>query len=116
MLTKKAQTPKVTGNKTVPMNKNTFALKGLGFILLAMSLSVFVQAVPLMYIFIGGYLGIPADARVGNMDTMVWILTSVTMMILTLYAFITWMKFVWRRFITNPTPLQLWKKREKHTR
>jgi hypothetical protein len=114
MLTKKAQTPKLTGNKTVPMNKNTFTSKVLGIILLSMSLSVFVQAVPLMYIFIGGYLGVPSDAKIGSMDTMVWILTSVTMMILSLYTFITWMKFLWRRFITNPTPLRLWKKKEKH--
>lgn len=114
MLTKKAQAPKPTGNKTVPMHKNTFASKVLGAIILSMSLSVFVQGVPLMYVFIGGLLGLPADAKIGSVDTMIWILTSVTMMLLSLYTFIAWMKFVWRRFITNPTPMRLWKKKEKH--
>jgi hypothetical protein len=114
MLYKKAKSHLSPVNYTPSTSTNTFVPRGLGAILLAISLSVFTQGVPLMFVFIGAYLGVPADAKVGNMDTMVWLLTSVTMMFLVLYGFISWMKFLWRRFITNPVPLHLFKKKEKH--
>lgn len=101
--------PVVTNTKTSP-----FLSRGLGAILLAMSLSVFAQGIPLMFVFIGAYLGVPAEAKIGDMDTMVWLLTSLTMMILVLYAFISWMKFLWRRFVTNPVPFRFFRKKEKH--
>lgn len=114
MLNKKTQPHVLPVNHIVPTNKNTFLSKVLGAIFLSLSLSVFIQGVPLMFVFIGAYLGVPAEARVGDMDTMIWLLTSVTMMLLALYTFITWMKFLWRRFITNPKPLSLPKKKEQH--
>lgn len=114
MLNKNAQPHLSPVNPIAPTNRNTFLTKTVGVILLSFSLSVFIQGVPLMFVFIGAYLGVPVDAKVGNMDTMIWLLTSVTMMLLALYGFITWMKFLWRRFITNPAPLGLFKKKEKH--
>lgn len=112
---KKAEPHTPSTNKTVPMHKKSFATRALGVFFLAISASVFVQAIPLMYVFIGAYLGVPADATVSQMDTLVWLLTSFTMMILAVYAFISWMKFLWRRFITNPRPLfSSFKKKEKH--
>lgn len=114
MLNKKQSHLSPVNQPATPASTNTFLSKGLGAILLVISLSMFMQGVPLMFVFIGAYLGVPADATVGNMDTMVWLLTSVTMMFLALYSFITWVKFLWRKFITNPAPLNLFKKKEKH--
>lgn len=115
MLTKKAEAHKPSTNKTVPMNKKSFVTRALGVIFLAISVSVFVQGIPLLYVFLGAYLGVPADAKVSNMDTMIWLLTCLTMMILALYAFISWTKFLWRRFIANPRPLvSPFKKKDKH--
>ncbi|MGX1195852.1 hypothetical protein [Metabacillus sp. SLBN-84] len=115
MLTKKSTVQTQPESKVAPVQKKTFATKAFGAFLLAMSTSVFVQGIPLMFVFIGAYLGVPADAAAGDMDTMVWLLTSVTMMILAVYGFIKWMKFLWRRFITNPAPLFLFKKKETRT-
>lgn len=114
MLNKKQSHLSPVNHTAAPSNTKPFLSKGLGAIILAISLSVFMQGIPLMFVFIGAYLGVPADAKVSNMDTMVWLLTSVTMMLLALYTFIAWMKFLWRKFITNPAPLHLFKKKEKH--
>ncbi|MCR6108736.1 hypothetical protein HXA34_20780 [Salipaludibacillus agaradhaerens] len=103
-------------NLTSPKPKKNVLTKLFGVCLLIASLSVFAQGIPLMFVFIGAYLGVPADAVIGNMDTMIWLLTSVTMLILSVYAFVSWMKFLWRRFIIDPKPLlQLFWKKEKHT-
>lgn len=112
MMPKNSQATKTSENKE--SKKKGYALKALGAFIMAMSVSVFVQAVPFMFLFIGAYLGIPADAPI-NMDTMVWLLTSVTMMILAVYGFILWMKFLWRKFMDRPnaTAVLPFKKKEK---
>ncbi|MCC2248987.1 hypothetical protein JUJ52_03315 [Virgibacillus sp. AGTR] len=116
MKMKKVQAHKSPVTNTLPMTKpkHKLATRILGVIFLTMSVSVFAQGIPLMFVFIGAYLGIPTDATVGEMDTMVWLLTSVTMMILAVYAFLAWMKYLWRIFITNPKTLFSFKRKEKH--
>lgn len=104
-MTKKADVRKFPESKTALTPKKKFATRVFGAFLLAMSVSVFAQGIPLLFVFIGAYLGVPAEATINDMDTMVWLLTSITMMVVAVYAFITWMKFVWSRFITNPTSL-----------
>jgi hypothetical protein len=118
---KKKQQASESPDKKITVNKNTFIRKTIGLALLVISASVFIQGIPLMFVFIGAYLGVPADATIGNMDTMIWLLTCVTMMVLVLYAFLTWMKCLWRQFMAKPNiappplPLPI-KKKEKHAR
>lgn len=66
--------------------------------------SLLVQGIPLLFIFLGGMMGIPADANINTMDTMIWLLTCVTMMMFVLYVSIAWLKFLWNRFILKATP------------
>ena len=112
---KKADVRKFPESKIALTTGKKFAIRALGAFILAMSVSVFAQGIPLLFVFIGAYLGVPADATINDMDTMVWVLTSVTMMIVAVYAFITWMKFVRRRFIAKPAPIfTSFKRKAKH--
>ncbi|WP_078598688.1 hypothetical protein [Evansella clarkii] len=115
MTAKKVQTLKPAETTALPKPKKHLLTRMFGALLLLVSGSMFMQGIPLMFVFIAAYLGIPADATVGGIDTMVWLLTSVTMMVLAIYVFIVWIKFIWGRFITNPKPLfSLFKNKEKH--
>lgn len=84
-----------------------------GVALVLFSVSVFMQAVPLMYVFIGAYLGLPADATIGSVDSIVWILTSLTLMLLVVYGFIRWMTFLTKRFFIQAKPLFRFKKHKQ---
>jgi hypothetical protein len=85
------------------MSKGTlFMTRVFGFISLALSVSLFVQLVPFLFLFVAGYIGVPADKSLNNMNSMVWILSCVTIMLVTVYGFIAWMKFLWRRLIIQP--------------
>lgn len=103
-----------TSTDSNPSNNKLTGLivRAIGAFFLLMSVSLFVQVIPLIYVFTGAYLSIPTDAEIGDMDTMVWLLTCVTIMLIAVYGFIQWMKWLWNRFIINPKPL--FKRNEKH--
>ena len=105
-------------DRPIPIGQNKFiGSRIFGMFVLVMSAGLFVQALPLVYVFIGVYLGLPAEVSFTDMDTLVWMLTSISMMILILYAFITWMKFIWRRFVKHPKPFPFgFSKRKKKTK
>ncbi|MGC6586659.1 hypothetical protein ACPV3A_17030 [Paenibacillus sp. Dod16] len=90
-----------------------FVSRSVGVFTLGISVSLFVQLVPFIFLFLAGYIGVPADKSLNNLNSMVWILTSVTVMIVTVYGFITWMKFVWHRLINQPKSFSLFIKRRK---
>jgi len=99
--TVKPHTDKV--KTTMPkLQASRIAKRGFGLVLLAMSASVFIQMIPLVYIFIGGLLGLPADAKLTSMDGAIWLLTCVTAMLIAVYGFIAWTKYVWGRFVNAP--------------
>ena len=101
MFKKKKETPvKPSAEKaSIPVFKRPSVRKAIGLALLVASASVFVQGLPLMYIFIGVYMGVPTDTTMGNMDSMVWLLTSVTLSAIAVYGFVKWMKFLFNRFV-----------------
>lgn len=105
MKTKQANVRHFPESQTAMTPMKKISTRVFGVVILGVSLSLFVQALPFMYIFLGAYIGVPTDASVSDMDTMVWLLTSATMMILALYVFVTWMKYAWYRFMMNPKPL-----------
>ncbi|MBD7970315.1 hypothetical protein [Paenibacillus gallinarum] len=90
-----------------------FMTRVFGIFTLGLSVSLFVQLVPFVFLFVAGYIGIPADKSLNNMNSMVWILTCVTIMLVIVYGFIAWMKFVWRRLISQPKSIFLFIKRRK---
>lgn len=98
-----AKKPDAKSNNQSKLSR--YMIRTTGAFFLALSVSIYAQLVPLLFVFIGAYLGIPSDASMNDMDSMIWLLTSITMMILSIFAFIAWIKFVWRRFITDPKPL-----------
>lgn len=114
---KLAKSNKATNKtKVTPINQNVdthtntsmsskITTRIIGLITLGMSTSMFVQGLPFLFIFLGGMMGIPTDAKFTSIDTVIWLLTSVAMMIVAVYVFITWMKYVWRRFVVEATPL-----------
>lgn len=79
-----------------------FMTRAFGILSIGISFSVFVQLIPFLFLFLAGYIGVPADKSLNNMNSMVWILTCVTIMLVTVYGFIAWMKFLWRRLISQP--------------
>ena len=95
--TKSGQKGQMTSLAKLQMGR--FAKSAFGLVLLVMSASVFVQVIPLVYIFIGGLLGLPADAKLNTMDGGIWVLTCVTTMLIAVYGFIAWSKYVWNRFV-----------------
>lgn len=90
-----------------------FMARAVGVFTLGMSVSLFVQLVPFVFLFVAGYIGVPADKTLDNMNSMVWILTCVTIMLVTVYGFIAWMKFVWRHLISQPKSISWFIKRRK---
>lgn len=103
---------------STPAWKKPIVQKAIGLVLLLVSVSVFAQGIPFMFLFIAAYMGLPVDATVGDMNSVVWLLTSVTMMIVALYAFHKWSKFLVARFISKkvaPNPPLALAKKGKHT-
>ncbi|WP_145142329.1 hypothetical protein [Paenibacillus sp. Y412MC10] len=82
-----------------------FMTRAVGVFTLGISISFFVQLLPFVFLFVAGYIGVSANKSLNDMNSMVWILTCVTIMLVTAYGFIAWMKFVWRRLISQPKPI-----------
>lgn len=112
---KKVETVSREDVKELPKQSkgSRFAAYFAGVALVLFSVSVFIQFVPLMYVFIGAYLGIKADATIGSIDSIVWILTSLTLMLIVVYGFIRWMTFLTKRFFIQAKPLFRFKKHKQ---
>lgn len=76
-----------------------------GVFLALISFSVFVQGLPFVFIFIGGYIGIPTDISMNSMDAMIWLLTSVGTLAVLTVGFVYWIKFIVRRLIIYTKPI-----------
>lgn len=92
-------------------NVKKSVLRAVGVILLGVSTSIYVQVLPLVFVFLGGYMRLPLKGSATIMDLSIWILTCVGILIPSIYAFITWMKFVWKRFVRNPQSFTLFSKK-----
>lgn len=83
----------------------TGIIRALGIVLLVVSMGAYFQIVPLTLVFIGGYLGVQPGASYGEMDTLIWAMTGIAVIIPMVWAFIKWVKYVWVRFIIRPISL-----------
>lgn len=96
---------------TTKNNVKKSVLRAVGVFLLGASISIYVQALPLVFVFLGGYMRLPSDGSATIMDLSIWILTCVGILIPSIYVFIVWMKFVWQRFVRNPQSFTLFSKK-----
>lgn len=103
MLRKKLDEPKVGGD-LLGNNKIMRGVAGVGIIF--MSFGVYVQALPLIIVFLGSMIGVYAETDYDEANTIIWILTSVGFMIPAIIAFYKWCQFIWFRFVgsLNDTP------------
>lgn len=74
-------------------------MRTLGSVILLVSTGVFLQTLPILFIFAGAYLGIPATIDYANTDTLVWLLTSTGILVLSLYGYIVYIKGIWNFFM-----------------
>lgn len=81
------------------------AIRFVGLMLVTISGTMYAQLVPLTLVFMGGYLGIQPDATINQMDTLIWALTGIALLVPMGWIFIRWLQFVWTRFILNPARL-----------
>lgn len=77
----------------------------IGLVVIVMSATMYVQLVPLVMVFIGGYMGIQSGEVTLNMDLMIWLITGIALVVPMIYIFIQWMKYIWSRFVTTPYPI-----------
>lgn len=84
-----------------------FVSRVIGLIAVAFTFAMFVQVVPLLLVFTGGILGIAADSPVQSVDGVIWILTSISLLIPLVYFLIQWVKYLCVRFVVRPGPLPL---------
>ena len=103
MKKKKSETIQKIEKASTPTLKKPFVRKAIGVTAILLSTSIFVQGIPLLYVFLGAYLGVPADAKIGDMDSMIWLLTCVTLMPLAVYGFVKWVKYLANRFFKTPS-------------
>lgn len=88
---------KSTKKLNIDIKRVGFIVAGVVFILT--SLSLYVQAVPLLYVFVGGYVGVAFQGTPNTTDLMVWAFASLSVLVPTVYGFIQWIRFLYRRFI-----------------
>lgn len=79
--------------------------RAIGLVVIVMSAAMYVQLVPLVMVFTGGYMGIQSGEVTLNMDLMIWLITGVALVVPMIYIFIQWMKYIWSRFVTTPYPV-----------
>lgn len=90
-----------------------FFVRVFGLFLMTLVSVIYVQLVPLLLIFLGGYMGIPVDAGINSMDTMIWILASLAMIGPLLYGYIKIITKIWHRMIIDGSALFRFKNKEK---
>lgn len=81
------------------------AIRFVGLMLVTISVTMYAQLVPLTLVFMGGYLGIAPDASLNQMDTLIWAMTGVALIVPMGWVFLRWLQYVWTRFLLHPSRL-----------
>lgn len=76
-----------------------------GLLALFLSVTVYMQALPMVFVFSGGFMGIPSDATMNDVDSVIWLFTSFALMLVSVYGFIAWAKYLFGKFISNIAPI-----------
>ena len=70
-----------------------------GFTIISVTFGMYIQALPIIFVFLGSMIGVYADTIYDDANTIVWVLTSVGLMAPTIYALIRWCQYIWSDFI-----------------
>lgn len=106
MIKKKSHTDKkINNNSSLKFHMS----RTIGIVLIIISFGVYIQALPLMLILLGGIIGVMSDGQFADVDTIVWAITSIGVLVPTLYAMITFWKFLWKKFVLNASKLNITK-------
>lgn len=76
-----------------------FLTKGFGLALMGFSVVTYGQAIPFLFILMGGMMGVPADIAYDNIDLLIWLMSSMSVAALSVYFMIVWLKWLYIRFV-----------------
>lgn len=102
---------KTTETTTVVKEKSneSFGMKAVrqfmrlgGVVSILLSLVLYAQVLPLAFVFIGTFLGIPADVSDMTMDLMIWLMTGAAFGALSVWLMVQIIKTLWTRLVMNP--------------
>lgn len=94
-----------------------YLVRSFGLFLIFLSFGLYAQLVPLTLVFVGGMVGIGADADIVTTNGVVWVLSSLVLLAPMVYFFIRWVQYLWMRLVLRPTLSipRAWSRSEKHT-
>lgn len=91
--------PDTVGQATKKRSAKTTFKSIIGIILIGMSVSVYVQALPLTIIFLGGMLGIPVKTEAAPADMLVWGVSGIGIAGLVTYSLIRLCGVIWHGMV-----------------
>lgn len=93
---------KESKTKSVMDYMKRMGIRGIGLFLAGFGISLYIQGLPLVIMFLSGYMQIPLDGTANNADIVAWSLSSLGVIALLFYGIIVWLRFVWRCLIADP--------------
>lgn len=102
--TKLPTKPKRVLFKPVPPDKERskaerFAISMLSLLFVAVSIGVYIQLLPLVYVFLGAMMGLSPDVKIGQMDLVVWAMTCIGVTLPLSYLLIRICRYLWRHMV-----------------
>lgn len=91
--------PDAAGQSTKKRSAKTTFKSIMGIILIGISVSVYLQALPLTIIFLGGMLGIPATSDAAPADMLVWGVSGIGVAGLVTYSLIRLCGAIWHGMV-----------------
>lgn len=79
----------------------TIGTKVFGVSIITVSFATMVQILPLLFVFVGAYMGLQPNVSLGHIDAVIWALTCVSVLVVALYVYINCLKYVWLKMVWN---------------
>lgn len=71
----------------------------IGIFVILVTVTIYYQVLPLAFVFLGGYIGVGADSPIS--DIIIWTLSSVGLLVPSIYLFIQIVRFLWKKIIID---------------
>lgn len=78
-----------------------WAIRGIGAVILFLSIAQYMQGLPLVFIVVASYMNLPLNAEPLSLDWTVWALSSIGVMVPLMLLIIAWVRYVWRYTIID---------------
>lgn len=88
-------------------------IRALGLLILGFSASLYIEGLPIVFVFLTGYVGVRLDAKLSTVGSGLWLLSCIGVMLPLLYVFLAWIRFVWHRFLVHPESVKLFSSRHQ---